>query len=212
MSDAARTARGSFNDIGSGAEGMGRRMGSGMTEARHSVMMLGEEFGVHIPRALASFIASLGPVGAALEAAFPFLAIIVGATLLIEHLAKIREAGEKLTTDQVKFGTAVENAFNTLEQKLIQAQIKSDELRNDHLGALRLQLELIDKQSMEELVKSFDLVAKAADVVMKDLEGNWYTWGKGADGAEHALEQVKTQYASLLSQGKQEQASGLLVP
>jgi hypothetical protein len=210
LSDAARTARGSFNDIGSGAEGMGRRMGSGMTEARHSVMMLGEEFGVHIPRALASFIASLGPVGAALEAAFPFLAVIVGATLLIEHLAKIREAGEKLTTDQVKFGTAVENAFNTLDQKLIQAQIKSDELRNDHLGALKLQLELIDKQSMEELVKSFDLVAKAADVVMKDLEGNWYTWGKGADGAEHALEQVKTQYASLLSQGKQEQASGLL--
>jgi hypothetical protein len=189
---------------------MGRRMGSGMTEARHSIMMLGEEFGLHIPRAVASFLASLGPVGVAMEAAFPFLAIIVGATLLIEHLAKIREAGEKLTTDQVKFGTAVENAFNTLDQKLIQAQIKSDELRNDHLGALRLQLELIDKQSMEELVKSFDLVAKAADVVMKDLEGNWYTWGKGADGAEHALEQFQAQYASLLSQGKREQASGLL--
>src|ERR1017187_7415873 len=169
MADAAKTARGSFSDIKSGAQEMSQQTGYSMMEARHGVMLLGEEFGVHLPRALTSFIASIGPIGAALEAAFPFLAVAVGATLLIEHLAKMREAGEKLTEDQVKFGTAVDNAFNGLDQKLIQAQIRSDELRNNHLGALKLQLELIDKQSMAELVHSFELVAKAADVVMKDL-------------------------------------------
>ncbi|HVJ07426.1 MAG TPA: hypothetical protein VM554_03525 [Acidisarcina sp.] len=210
MADAARSARGAFNDIGSGAEGMGRRMGSGMTEARHSIMLLGEEFGIHIPRAVASFLASLGPVGAAMEAAFPFMAIAVGATLLIEHLVKMREAGEKLTDDQVKFGTAVNSAFNTLDEKLIQAQIKSDELKNDHLGALKLQLELIDKQSLQELVHSFEEVAKAADVVMKDLQGHWYTFGIGSDGANHALQQFKTEYESLAAQGKADEASGLL--
>src|SRR6185437_14599018 len=91
MADAAKAARGSFNDIKDGAGQMGREVGTNMGEARHGVMLLGEEFGVHLPRALTSFLASLGPIGAAMEAAFPFLAIIVGATLLIEHLQKMKE-------------------------------------------------------------------------------------------------------------------------
>lgn len=210
LADAAKAARGSFNDIKGGAGDMGGTVNYSMGEARHSVMLLGEEFGVHLPRALTTFLAGLGPIGPALEAAFPFLAVVVGATLLIEHLAKMREAGEKLTEDQVKFGTAADNAFNTLDQKIIQAQIRSDELRNDHLGALKLQLELINKQSMSELVHAFDELAKAADVVMKELEGHWYTIGIGSDGAKHALETFQTQYNSLLAQGKQEAATGLL--
>ena len=210
LAEAAKSARGTFADIKSGAGEMGNAVGYSTMEARHSVMMLGEEFGVHLPRALTSFIAGLGPVGAALEAAFPFLAIALGATLLIEHLVKMHEAGEKLTDDQVRFGTAVETAFNTLDNKILQAQIRADELRNDHLGALKHQLELIDKTSMAELVKSFEEVAKSADVVMKDLEGHWYTFGIGSAGAKHALDQFQTQYKSLLAQGKQGEASDLL--
>ncbi len=210
LADAAKNARGAFNDIRSGAGEMGGAVDYSMGEARHSVMLLGEEFGIHLPRALTTFIAGLGPIGPALEAAFPFLAIAVGATLLIEHLAKMHEAGEKLTDDQVKFGTSVQNAFNTLDQKIIQAKIRADELRNDHLGALRLQLELIDKQSMGDLVHAFEEVAKAADVVMKDLEGHWYTVGIGSAGASHALQQFGLQYEDLLSKGKDSEAGGLL--
>src|ERR1700721_408697 len=92
LADAAKAARGSFNDIKSGAGEMGGAIGYSTGEARHSVMMLGEEFGVHLPRSLTTFIAGLGPLGPALEAAFPFLAIILGATLLYEHLSKIGEA------------------------------------------------------------------------------------------------------------------------
>ncbi len=210
LADAAKAARSSFSGIRGGAGEMGGAVNYSMGEARHSVMLLGEEFGVHLPRALSTFIAGLGPIGPALEAAFPFLAIAVGATLLIEHLVKMHEAGEKLTDDQVRFGTAVQNAFNSLDNKILQAKIRADELSNDHLGALRLQLELIDKQSMAELVRSFEEVAKAGDVVMKELEGHWYTFGKGSEGAKHALDQFQVQYDSLLAQGKSEQASGLL--
>jgi hypothetical protein len=189
---------------------MGRATSGHMMEARHGVMLLGEEFGVHLPRALTSFIASIGPVGAAMEAAFPFLAIAVGATLLIEHLAKMHEAGEKLTDDQVHFGTAVQNAFNQLDQKLIQAQIKADELRKDHLGAVKDELTLIDMQSMEELVHSFSEVSKAADVVFADMKSHWYTFGIGSVGAKHALDEFQTKYDSMLAQGKDADASGLL--
>jgi hypothetical protein len=210
LGDAARSARGAFTEIKGGAGEMGRSVGGSMTEARHGVMLLGEEFGVHLPRALTSFIASIGPVGAAMEAAFPFLAIAVGATLLIEHLVKMKEAGEKLTEDQVKFGTAVQNAFNQLDTRLIQAQIRADELRNDHLGALKGQLELIDRQSMEELVHSFELVAKAADVVFKELKSSWYEFNIGSAGAKHALDDFQTKYEALLAKHQDKEASDLL--
>ena len=213
LGDAARSARGAFNEIKGGSGDMGRAVSGNMMEARHGVMLLGEEFGVHLPRALTSFIASIGPIGAAMEAAFPFLAIAVGATLLLEHINKMHEAGEKLTEDQLRFGTAANNAFNSLDEKISQAKIKADELRGDHLGALALQLDAIDKQSMGELVRSFEEVAKAADVVMKELKGSWYTFGIGSDGAQHALDEFKNKYENLLSlrteAGKQE-ANNLL--
>jgi hypothetical protein len=213
LADAAKGARGSFQDIKSGANEMGRETSYSMMEARHSVMMLGEEFGVHLPRALAGFIAGLGPIGAALEAAFPFLAIIGLATILIEKLSALREAGIKLTEDQEHFEAAVNSAFGALDNKLLQAQIKADELRNDHLGALALQLELIDHQSMADLVHAFTEVAKAAEPLMKDLEGHWYTFGKGSEGAKQALDEFQAKYTTLMSSQKDEdadKASGLL--
>jgi hypothetical protein len=210
MADAAKSARGAFTDIKSGSGEMGGAVNVNMMEARHGVMMLGEEFGIKLPRALTSFIASIGPIGAAMEAAFPFLAIALGATLLIEHLVKMHEEGEKLTEDQVKFGTATQNAFNMLDNKILQAQIHADELRNDHLGALSKQLEMIDKQSMAELVHAFEEVAKAADVVFGDIKSHWYTFGIGSEGAKHALTGFKTEYDSLLAQGKSSEAADLL--
>jgi hypothetical protein len=134
FAEAAKAARGSFNDIKGGAAEMGGSVNYSMMGARHGVMLLGEEFGVHLSRALTTFIASIGPVGAAMEAAFPFLAVIVGATLLLQHLEKLREAGQKLTEDQIKFGTVANNVFASLGDKIIQAQIRSDELSNNHLG------------------------------------------------------------------------------
>jgi hypothetical protein len=173
MADAAKTARGAFGEISGGASHMAGEVGGSMRESREGVMLLGEQFGVHLPRALSSFIAGLGPVGAAMETAFPFLAIAALAAILIEHLEKMHEAGIKLTDDQMSFGTSVNNTFNALDAKLLSSQLKTDELRNNHMGALRLQLEQIDHTSLEELVHSFEEVAKSADVVMKDLQGHW---------------------------------------
>ena len=181
-----------------------------MMEARHGVMLLGEEFGVHLPRALTTFIAGLGPIGAAMEAAFPFLAIAVGATLLLEHLAKLHEEGEKLTQSQMHFATAAQDAFNTLDKKLLEAEITADELAGDHLAALQKRLELINKESMEDLVHQFDILAKAADAVFAELKSHWYTFGIGASGAKHALEDFKSNYDLLLAQGKDKDASDLL--
>ncbi|MGO9937183.1 MAG: hypothetical protein ACLPH3_05885 [Terracidiphilus sp.] len=210
MANAARSARDAFKDIKQEAGEMGRETGYSMMEARHGVMMLGEEFGIKLPRAVAGFLASIGPVGAAMEAAFPFLAIAALAGILIEHLQKVHEAGEKLTQDQMSFGNTVQTVFNQLNEKLLQAQIRADELNKNHLGALHHQLELIDKQSMSELIRSFGEVAKAADLVFAGLKTEWYEFGSGSTGAKHALDEFKGEYESLLLQGKDKEASGLL--
>ena len=210
MADAAKTARGSLNDIKQGAGEMARDTGTNMMEARHGVMLLGEEFGVHLPRALTTFIASLGPIGAAMEAAFPFLAILVGATLLIEHLSKLKEEGEKLTEAQLHFGAVTANVLNDLDQKLLQAGIRADELNGNHLAALEKQLQIIDHQSLKELEQSFEVLAKASDAYMSQLKTHWYQFGTGSAGAQHALDEFKQKYDLLLAQGKDKEASDLL--
>jgi hypothetical protein len=210
LADAARNARGSFADIKDGADDMARSTSGSMMEARHGVMLAGEEFGVHLPRALTSFIASIGPVGAAMAEAFPFLAIIVGATLLLEHLAKLKEKGEELTRSQEKFGTTVANVLNGLNDKLLEAGIRTDELNNDHLGALEKQLQLIDHASLKDLTGALDTMAKAADLTFAQLKTSWYQFGAGSTGAKSALEDFQSQYDKLLAQGKQGEAADLL--
>jgi hypothetical protein len=210
MADAAKAARGSFSDIKDGAADMARSTSGSLMESRHGVMLLGEEFGVHLPRALTTFIASIGPVGEALAAAFPFLAIIVGATLLMEHLSKLKEKGEELTRSQMNFGTTVANVLGGLNDKLLQAEIKTDELNGNHLAALEKQLQLIDHQSMNELVRAFNEVAKAADGTFAQLKTSWYQFGAGSAGAKHALDDFKTQYDSLIAHGEEGKASDLM--
>ena len=126
-----------------------------------------------------------------MAAAFPFLAIAVGATLLIEHLVKLHEQAEKTAEAQAAFGTSIQKSFNSLEDKFIEAGIKADELNKDHLGALAKQIELIDHQSLKELEGQFDAVDKAAESVLTKLTAHWYSLSKGSGGAAHAFPSLR---------------------
>src|ERR1043166_9201941 len=168
-------------------------------EARGGMMLFDDLVGVKLPRHVTSFISSLGPIGAAMEAAFPFLAIAVGAVVLIEHLTKLKETAEKLDTDTAKFETTINTTFGSLDDKLLQAQIKADELSGNHLGALKKQLDLIDHASMKDIMQTFDQLAKAVDAVFADLKSHWYTFGSGAEGAKHSLTEFKKEYDLLMS-------------
>jgi hypothetical protein len=217
LADAAKSARGSFQDIKAAATEMGDGVAeaSGRTEysmmgARHGVMMLGEEFNVHLPRGITAFIVSLGPVGAAMEAAFPFLAIILGATLLYEHLSKLHEAANKLTDSQASMGETIQSTFNKLDDKLLAVGIRADELGGNHLAALRKQLELIDHQELKNLIEEFGTLDKVSVAVLNQLKAHWYELGSGSTGAVHALDEFKGKYESLLAQGKSKEAGDLL--
>jgi hypothetical protein len=210
LADAAKAAKGSFTDIKQGAREMASDTSYSMGEARHGIMLLGEEFGVHLPRGITSFLASLGPVGAAMEAAFPFLAIALGATLLLEHLAKIREEGEKAAAAQADFGITANKSFMALDQELLRAGIEMDELSGNHMAALRKELQEINNTSLQKLMSEFDILAKGAEAALDGLKTSWYQFGAGSAGAKHSLEEFKREYDGLLAQGKDKEALALL--
>lgn len=177
------------------------------TEARHAAHMLG------MNRAVGGFVATLPGVGQALSMAFAPLAIMEMVEWIakgVEKMIVMHEAGQKLIDDQQAFETASQNALNSLDEKILEADKKVDELTGDHLGALNDQLKLIDMASMKDLVASFELIEKAADAVFKDLQSHWYTFGQGSDGAANALKDFKAQYDALLAAGDSKGASNLL--
>ncbi len=218
LSDAAKEARKSFGDIRNSANEMrdGVRGATGATsysmmEARHGVMMLGEEFGVHLPRGITTFIASIGPVGAAMEAAFPFLAIGLGATMLIESLIKTGEAARKLAEAQEGVALATDKSFAEMGDKILEAGAKLDELRSNHVAALKKELELIDHATLKDLSGEFEHLSGAVDKVFAALgHGFLSSFLTDVAGVQNAANQFKAQYLQDLAKGDQKAASDLL--
>ena len=98
-----------------------------------------------------------------------------------------------------------------MDEKLLEAGIKTDELNHNHMGALKKQIcQLIDRQSMAELEKTFDNLAKHAGEVFADIKSHRYTFGTGLDVAKRSLTDFQRQYETLLAKGKDKEATDLL--
>lgn len=216
MADAARSARGAFSSIGDSARRGGERAAEGMLNTRAALGILDNSIrGAHA-QAMADLIrlfAQSSIVMAALPLAATagaFMLVGGGAVALAHKIHELKQEQEQLGRTMTDFGTAAQNAFNSLDEKILQSEMRSDELRNNHLVALRHQLQLIDMQSMGQLEHTFDDLAKKVDVVFASLKSSWYTFGIGSDGAKHALEVFQSQYDSLLAKGNGSAASSLL--
>jgi hypothetical protein len=108
-------AAGTAQEFGAAAAEAGTEADYSMREARGTVALLGEEIGVRVPRHLQTFIAELGPIGPALEAAFSAVALIALIELLVKGEEKIRKwfdslsdltAAEKASFDAATKGSA----------------------------------------------------------------------------------------------------------
>lgn len=216
MADAARSARNAFKDIGDASNESGNKTAGGLTNVRAGLGLLDNTIRGNHAAAMADIIREFQHtqiVMAALPLAATAGGILLLAGLIVEIAKKVKEWREEqqhLTEEQLRFATAVDNAYKSLDEKILQAGIRTDELANNHLGALHKQLQLIDKQSMSELVQEFGLVAKAADEVFGHLQTSWYQMGIGSAGAKHALDEFALRYNALLAQGKDKEASDLL--
>jgi hypothetical protein len=120
-----------LDDIGAKGGEAGRGMASGMAEGRGGLMLTEDLVGVRLPRHLNTLIAQIPGVGAAFATMLPIVGVFLAIeiiTKLIEKHKEALEAAQKLREAQETFGTTVENVYNKLDDKLLEAGIRSDEL------------------------------------------------------------------------------------
>jgi hypothetical protein len=220
----AQTAefRAALNDANVQTKRFASNTRQSMQESQGAVRLLGEEVGIRMPRELSRFVAGLPAVSAAMSAAFNAIAIIGLISIVVEAGKKIHEFATKGAEDAAKlkeaqeeFGTTVQKTYNSYEEKLIQAGIRADELKGDHLDALHKQLQLINMQGFEQLEGAFKSLESAADKTFDNIKTNWVSLitqfsMTQASGFKGTLDRFGAEYQSLLAQGKGDEAQNLL--
>ena len=194
MSDAAKAARGSFQEIKEGANEMGRTTSGSMMEARGAVVLLGEQFGVTMPREISRMIAVIPGVGAALEALLPIMGAVWVTEKIYQWVEAAKKAKEATAAAWQGLDDSANSALHKMEEELISSQAEVDELNGNHLKALQERLHLIDEQSMDKLSDGFEKIAASADKVLGTLKAGWLDQlqGKG-----EGVEEVKNHFDSL---------------
>jgi hypothetical protein len=92
----------------------GKAMDFSMQEAKGSMMLLGEETGVRIPRHLQTLIAQIPGVGAAFSAMLPLVGVTAAIAIIIKLHDKIEATEDKIAT----FGAAWASATSTTVDKV----------------------------------------------------------------------------------------------
>jgi hypothetical protein len=145
-------AKKAFDEGADEVERGSRRMGESMREARGETALLGEAFGIHLPRHVRNFLAELPGVSSAMSAAFSATAVLFLANAVVDVSKKLSEfvSSHLIFTEAMKES---DKQIVTYNQHLIeQAEAyKKNKDAIDSFGAsgtdaLRLQLNLLQQQ------------------------------------------------------------------
>jgi hypothetical protein len=187
-----------FAETGNASQEAADKMNYSMTEARHSIMELGAETGVRMPRAVASFVASIAPVGSLLAAAFPVIAVVALIDVFSKAVDKIKEFSQS-TEKEAAAWVAVDRAFldssDHIQQGIAEQQRRIIEYTQGPLAALEYAM----KHLSSVAVQVFKDINAALDGSVKGFEENahfWNDYGVRADDLKkfkNELEAVRTE-------------------
>jgi hypothetical protein len=128
-----------------------------MMEARHAAMMLGEETGVHIPRALSGIAARSEVLGPLLAKAFSGIALIAFAELIVKATEKFSEwiVNTFILTESLK---AMDSALASNNKNIVASNAHAAELAShyDEIGVSGAALSKIKLDKMAEDIKKTD--------------------------------------------------------
>ena len=193
----------SFAKAGSAATGFAAEAevaseaaGASVLETRETVMLLGEEIGVRLPRGITQFLARLGPVQSVMSAAFAPIAIVaaieIGSKLIekiseiVHHAQDVSEAWQKVQED----GTA---AFVHTGDEILKVEAQIDDLNHDKLGALEKELELIDHASLADLSKQIQQIITDTDAALSKMH-TWWDWVTTLGHGNTGIDEVKNKF------------------
>jgi hypothetical protein len=174
--------------FGDTAEEAGERTQVAMREARGEVALLGEEFGIHLPRHVRSFIAEIPGVGEALGAAFSATAILFVAQAIVQVSEKLSKltADFLIYTDTMKAADSEEARHDQTLQHL-KDTLEKDQEALDKFGKSTLELA---QMKVAKLTKALE-AAKAAANDLKEQAGStelqYSKWGMAIDAVTSRL-------------------------
>ena len=174
----------SLDDVGEKAseaglevEEAGQLSAHSMSEARGEVALLGEEFGIRLPRHVRSFVAELPGVGEALSAAFSATAALFLIEALVKGTEKLTEfiGSALIFTDAMRAADAatamLDKTITDSENDLDKASKAFDRV---HMSASQLANIKID-ESLKEKLKGIDDDLAKANALLEVQPGMWAT-------------------------------------
>lgn len=170
-----------FKPAAEAAEQASERMKTSMGEARGEVALLGEEFGIRLPRHIRSFVAELPGVGEAMSAAFSATAVLFLAQALVQAADKLSNfVGETfIFTDEMKaHNTEIANSNAALES--LNKQREAAIAKLEELQGVTKDAEAAEIKATEATVAH----AKAELIALKSALANKGAWEQAKDTAK----------------------------
>jgi hypothetical protein len=167
-------------------EAMGKSSGS-VREARGEVALLGEEFGVRLPRHVQTFVAQLPGVGEALESAFAATAVL----FIVEAIAKLTEK----ITDFISITFIYTEAMKSAEAAT--ASLNATILANAaEIAKLDSAYDALTMTPLQLLIKQLDDVngkIEEQQKVFRAAQDTVYAYKNGMDGVTEAQSKAAEQ-------------------
>ncbi|HEX6822675.1 MAG TPA: hypothetical protein VF123_11505 [Candidatus Sulfotelmatobacter sp.] len=182
-------------------EGTGR-MKNSLGEARGEAALLGEAFGIHLPRHVRSFLAELPGVNQALSAAFSATAVLFVANAVVELSKKLSEAvaefvyANSVWDEAQKSVVGLNTELMGLEKEYAALKKQADDygksqlqLASEQRGEVKQSVQQLNKELQSE-IEQFKALTKAENEHTKTRLGAvaaWDAWKSGNLGALQAL-------------------------
>ena len=182
VQDGFKDAGKAGEDAADTIEDAGARTTSSVREARGEVALLGEEFGVRLPRHVRSFVAELPGVGEALTAAFSATAVL----FIIQALVGVSEKLSNLIATQLIFTAAMKASDASVVEtnKLFEAlgaTYAKDKKALDEFGKSATELSQQKLVDLNDRMKESISLQHQLDQQAKTTQTDYSTWGAVVD-------------------------------
>jgi hypothetical protein len=188
----------SAEDFGKDASAAGEQVDFSMREARGSMMLLGEEVGVHIPRHLQALIAEIPGVGVAFAEMLPIVGVVAAIAIIVKLIEKSDEAQHKMDESWAAIGRSGEEAMDALRIKTLQVQEATQKLAGDSLGALKTAIQIINLEKLDAIDKEFQKLGTEADKTFEGMKVGWMRTYLLLEGNDAGVAAVNERFQKLV--------------
>jgi hypothetical protein len=195
-------------NFGASASEAGEQIDFSMREAKGSMMLLGEEVGVHIPRHLQTLIAEIPGVGVAFAEMLPLVGVIAAIALITKFIEKNDEAKTKMDNVWSSIAQSGEQSMDRLKLKTMEVEEQTQKLAGNYLGALITQLKIINAEKLDAVAHEFDELGKKALATFEELKVGWVKSQLLGMGHNEMIDDLSNRFTALIAKVNEYKAAG----